>query len=339
MVKINILVDYLTISFSCFSIEELFEMLNINMGECEKIKSYYGLEKCFYFGGIKVHAGEYLILDMSGTGCRMLETLHNNEFDWLKFIGLFMSEQGSHLARIDIACDDKPGEGECAKLSYDNMLRHVKERRYICLSRRKIFIDGDEQMIVFGSSSSDRRLRIYNKALEKKYVGHWLRAEFQLRNDNALSFYIRAFELGSIGKAYAGMLFAYLRFTNEANIDNHTERKSVCRWWVRFCNSAEKIKGFYVGGLDYNMSNVVHTVKDVYASTIKTYLELKEGNVSDLLDLVLPAKLNKKQEWLLQVYPFMTATSIDYQVSPNELLVEALTGKRKDIEMGLVYAR
>lgn len=318
MFFLNILVDYLTISYKAFDLEKTLEMLRMKKEEMKEIKSYFGMEHCLYAGGIKIHYDEYVILDMSGVGCRYLETVYDNKINWLDFIGLFMSREGSHIARLDIACDDKPGEGEKGILNFSKMIQHVSKRKYVSKSKNMIYIQGKEEMIVFGSTTSDRRLRIYNKALERDYNGHWIRAEFQLRNEAALSFYIRAFERADIGKAYRGMLIDYLRFTTKPNNVNHTERLNTSPWWREFCSEAEKIPGFYVGGLEYNMQSLNDFITKQCGSSIKTLLTISEGQLEPLFSLVENTELNRKQQFLVNTKPLIDKMIKEYNKRANE---------------------
>lgn len=312
----RILVDYLTLSVSMniFSVDDICKLIDIKRNDFTEIKSRLGLNNCLYYGGIKIHYHEIsedikkplIVLDMSGQGCRLLETVKKDDvkFNWIDFIEHFLSTEGSHLARLDIACDDKvESADEKPLLSFPLMVKHIKERRYISQANRKIYTDGDEQNIIFGAPSSDRRLRIYNKALERGFDGHWIRAEFQLRNESALSFYMRALERSDIGQAYYGLLYAYLRFTKEVNeVDGrHCDRLTVTRWWKSFCNGAEKIKGFYLGGCEYNMQSLQDYIRNQSASSLKTFLEIKEGDLGSLLGLFENSKLNKKQQYLIKI--------------------------------------
>lgn len=316
----NILVDYLTLSIRQIELSDLLTVLHLENVNMESGYSRW-LGRKLYFGGISIHFGEYIILEMSGHGCRFLESLYDNKLDWIDFIEQFLSLEGSHLARLDIACDDRPEAGEQGILSFPTIFRHVMQRRYISLSRYAVYTAGSEESIYFGSPKSDRRLRIYNKAVERGIPDeHWIRAEFQLRNEAALSFYMRALELHSIGQAYQGMLYDYLRFTREVNEDgntNHT-RMTVTRWWRTFCGNAKKIKGFYVGGLDYNLESLERYLGNQVSSSIKTYLAANGGNVSGLLEMADSATYNKKQEFLVQVQPLIDKMYADYEPEQQE---------------------
>jgi len=328
---VNILVDYLTISIRKMSLELLLEKLKLSTGEFESGYSRW-LGHKLYLGGISIHYGEYIILEMSGHGCRFLESLYDNQLNWIDFIEQFLRLEGSHIARLDIACDDRPEDGGKGILSFSTMARHCIQRKYISRSTHKPFLQQlGEESIYFGSPKSDRRLRIYNKAMERGIDGHWIRAEFQLRNEAALSFYMRALELGSIGQAYQGMLFDFLRFTKEKNEADNTNRArlTVTRWWRTFCGNAKKIKGFYVGGLEYNLESLERYLNNQTSSSMKTYLAAHGGDVTKLVEIAQGATYNKKQEFLIQAQPMIDKMNEDYapdrsvsvhQLTPTEAL-------------------
>lgn len=309
----NILVDYLTVSIKQMELDEIFRILKLDASKMQKGYSRW-LGQRYFLGDISVHYGDYIILEMSGSGCRLLESLYGNKLNWVDFIEQFLCLEGSHLARLDVACDDYPGQGEKPLLSYETMLRHCKENRKLSLSRYCTWNGGSEQAIYFGSPKSDRRLRIYNKALERHVEGHWIRAEFQLRNDTALSFYMRALECGSIGKAYQGMLYDFLRFTREENKGINQDRLHVTRWWKTFCANAARIKGFYVGGLEYNMERLERYLSKNAGSSMKTLLACTGGDIGKLVKFAEESKYNEHQEFLVKTKPLIDKMNNDYDV-------------------------
>ena len=131
-----------------------------------------------FFGGIHLYHGgrDDAGVELSGAGCRMLETCNGNSFDWIGLFG-YIREQGDEMnvSRLDVA--------------------------------------GDEEEVIFGASSSSTRLRIYNKALERGVAGPWVRVEFQLRDEAANSFLANLLAReGRIGETYGGVLLNYLRY-------------------------------------------------------------------------------------------------------------------------------
>lgn len=185
----------------------------------EIIKSYYGCTLCYYYEGIKIHIGEdIVILDCSGRGCRTLE----NEFgwDWETHLKQWQPELTEHqpgdtprmhIARLDVACDLI----DCEEITVAKIQDSVKRNRYTCRSGHYRVIDGsDEEAVYFGSPKSDRRLRIYNKAKEQGITDYqWVRFEFQLRNDNALSFILNYYRMQHFGFTFYGVMADYVNFT------------------------------------------------------------------------------------------------------------------------------
>ena len=317
-----ILVDYLTISMplSENSPDSLIARLNAKREDFAEY-SYSQLRnfnRCMQLGGFKIHWQEngafenaLIAYELSGTGCRLVESL-NPGFDWIKFIVSILCNEGTHLARLDIACDEKLEGDEKPLLTIEKLHRHAKENRYSSLASRILLFDLAERGLKIGSGKSDRFLRIYDKALERNVSGHWIRVEFQLKNDCALSFFMRAMQYGDIGKAYYGMLADYIRFTREVNTGINQDRLTPCRWWKEFCNNAQRIKGFYLGGLEYNLDKLEHYIGHQTGSSLKTYIEYHGGDVGQLLDLIQDAKLNPKQEFLLKAHAMTRKMWRDY---------------------------
>ena len=292
-----ILVDYLTLTIKEYSLLKFLEESKLGLVPYEF--SGGGLvtyEHSIYYGGIRIYyngdinsCSDIFTVNMSGTGCRTFESLHDKQLDWLEFIKYYMrvdlndyKNSKAHISRLDIACDDKPEEGEEPLLDFLKIRSHYENDKFICKAKKHTQSRGTntvefEQCIYFGSPRSDRRLRIYNKALERQQAGkdydkHWIRVEFQLRNDSALSFFLTCIETGDIGSTFSGVLLDYLRFTTEVNKNDHNQgRLRVCKWWLNFCNSAEKIKLFKIGGSEYNVDNLCNYLVKQVGGSILTY--------------------------------------------------------------------
>lgn len=116
-------------------------------------------------------------------------------------VGLFQYLQDDynvHFSRLDVALDVT----EQWMPSMRSICDYVAKRKYVSKFRRNIWTMGSEEFVFFGSPSSDVRLRIYNKALERGFADqHWIRFEYQLRNDAAEKFireYRKMVILGSV---------------------------------------------------------------------------------------------------------------------------------------------
>lgn len=312
----KILVDYLTISLKNCSVSDLFEILDIDSSlfELRGGRNFYQMG--FYFSGISIYYGNIefpgVCLDMSGIGCRTLETLRPN-LDWLKLIyDLFggfdidfvtyepdysSSANGAHISRLDIACDDR----EEQLLNWDTLWSKTVNEFYICKASHVEYIGGSQRSLYFGSPRSDRRLRIYDKALERGVDEHWIRAELQLRDEKAFSFFVRALQLKSIGLCFSGMLLDYLKFTTKRNLhDGHQNRLKTCVWWLSFCQHAEKVSQFYIGGLDYNLSRLETNCSKMWSSSFYTLYLAYGKDWEKVKSVIEDCELNVKQKDLLK---------------------------------------
>ncbi len=314
-IKKNLIFDYLVMSFkvskeqsSCF-LRWLMQSIHFPLEDAESIKSYYGLGRCFFYRGVKIHlSNELVILDCSGKGCRTIEAL-NNDFDWYQFLHTFDyfvrnrvkdgTQHAVNFARIDLACDLL----EDTKITVPFIQRFVRQEKFLCKSNYHSVIEGNYEMAVyFGSPRSDRRLRIYDKALEQGIDGYnWVRFEFQLRNDNATSFYLNLSDTchGDFVRCYYGMLHDYLRFITQPNDHMNSDRKKVCPWWKSFLEGVGKIAQLYLPADDYDLPALFRFLNHQCGSSMRTYLEAHGGDVTGLVAMASGAKLNKKQLELL----------------------------------------
>lgn len=275
-------------------------MLGLQKIEWEAGKARDGWMYHEFFGGMHVYHGgrDDVGIELSGSGCRTLESCNSNSFDWL---GLFryIVEQGDEMnvSRLDIAGDDKDGV-----LTLDKITQQTRQRKYICKARRCVWMAGDEEEVIFGASSSSTRLRIYNKALERGVEGPWVRVEFQLRDEAADSFILNLLRLGEIGPTYGGVLLNYLRYVTRCpdESQNHYDRIPTVGWWARFVGTAEKIRNITVGGLEYNYFNLESFIVRQCAGSLRAYVEANGGDVGPLLDVIAKARLSRKQEELLR---------------------------------------
>lgn len=178
-------------------------------------------------------------------------------------------------------------------------------------------MNGDEQEIIFGSSKSDTRLRIYNKALERGVDGPWIRVEFQLRDDAADSFIKNLRQQPSIGSTYSGVLINYLRYTTKSpDQNNNNERLDTTLWWRTFTNEAARIKNIKVGGLSYNYEDLREYIAVQTASSLKAFVELHNGDLTDLIDIINAAELNERQKLLIRNTSMLWGSDIDRRNRP-----------------------
>lgn len=291
----HVLVDYLTFTDKGHSKEFWVERLGLTDIRFTLAKPRYMWTEHLYYQGVHIYTSDIgdCGVELSGIGCRLVETL-NNDFDWYDLVSEL--EVGHvHISRLDIACDDREGI-----LDFKKMYRHVKSHKYISRARRVIWTDGDEQQIVFGSPQSDTRLRIYNKAMERGLEDeHWIRAEFQLRNEQAESFVLNWMKHDSLAKTFAGVLLYYLRFTTAAPDKNrNNSRIDTVSWWDAFLGECEQLPGIFLGGLEYNQEKLDKAIK-MCLSTVATFVRSQGGDMSKLVELISYAEINPQQQEFL----------------------------------------
>lgn len=211
----RILVDYFVASFKKTHDErfDIFRELNKPLPEWENINSYYMCDICYYYEGLKIHISEdKVILDCSGKGCRTLENFFN--WDWEEHFKTWKEDifkRKIHIARLDIACDLLNSEN----ITMSKLFNSITKKRYTCKSYYYDLVKGTSgETIYLGSPRSERRLRIYDKAKEQGRDDiKWIRFEFQLRNDNAISFILNYYNENHIGNTYYGIMHDYINFT------------------------------------------------------------------------------------------------------------------------------
>lgn len=312
----KILIDTLVITWKYGNIWNIIEQLGliaINW-QALKLKQYDGGQ---YYDGVVIgwNYGENqqivdTYLEISGKGCRTIETL-NKDFDWFHFLNTYHEDiwnKTAHIARIDIARDLEDGS-----IPFKRLWRYAINGMYIC--RSKCLPDmrcQRTEIIYFGSEKSDRFLRIYNKALEQGIPDtDWLRFEFQLRNDNATSFYLNWEQRRDIGEVYSGMLIDYLRFVDiprgwtkkeflEAKANRNQARFYTAKWWQDFVGDTERIKQLYLPGEEYNLGKIERYLEHNAGSNIRAFLIAHDGSTEDLLESIKHVKLNNKQKLLLK---------------------------------------
>lgn len=304
---VEVCIDYLTMTSKIHSPVHCMELLGLLNVEFMPIKSFLGYQNCDFYEGVRIHWTHTDLLyevciDLSGRGCRTVEHLSNLTFDWLAFFRNFEADMKTgdvHISRLDIAGDDFVGI-----LNYDTLTAYSQARKFVCRAKVEPWGTwGRKKSIYFGSEQSDRMVRIYDKALEQKndQIPHWLRCEMQMRNACALSFILNWFENPFVGNLYAGVLLDYLRFTTKPNMigEHHECRLKTAGFWQRFIGEIERIPQLYLQGREYTLERCYKFVKKSAASSLKTMMMASGGDVSGIVDIIVPAKLNRKQELLL----------------------------------------
>ena len=297
----EILIDYFGFSSKQIPLKDFMDLFGFNKLIFKNIRSNRRYAQCQWYPGVSIHSNTPYDwhIELSGSGCRVVENI-NESFTWdifLRFIKPFLNEKLIHISRMDVACDDKE-----MQIKYSKLIQHLRQDKYISKSRYIFWSEGVEEAIYIGSPKSDKRLRIYNKALQQDVEGHWIRYEFQLRNDEALEFLLNFYNCQDIGRVYKTLLYDTIRFTNEVvdKDNNHHSRATTTVWWIKFVDLLNRINYIHLPGKKYTEETLINYIKKNCGSSIKTYLHLSDGDVDGLLGLLKGISLNKNQEMLIQ---------------------------------------
>ncbi|NCB42936.1 MAG: hypothetical protein EOM59_09985 [Clostridia bacterium] len=276
----KIIIDWLsfTIRFNGVTPSKIFEqvlsILELKDIKWELLKGMYGYRDRYYFNGISVHVNntefDSAWIEMSGQGCRAFEDFAKTNWDDL--ISLIVSDIDITVNRLDIAYDDMEGI-----LDINEICQHTMQENFTSRWRKyEVIISNGGNSVIHGSRKSDMLLRIYDKAAEQKLTEgqHWIRAEMQMRSDNAAGFlralYLKEFDLGYM---FSGCLLNYLRYYLPGN-DSHENRLKTAEFWDRFIGDVEKIRILSTPGVDYTFEDLSHYVIDMAGNAAKTYLEI-----------------------------------------------------------------
>ena len=265
------------------------------------IKGRYGWRDAMFYRGVTIYTGgrDDIGVNLSGRGCRTVESCRLG-FDWLGLLQHLLyneKQKQGHISRLDIAADDHEG-----LLDMQKIFKYIATDRVICKAKFRTWTQGSEEHCYFGSPSSDRRVRIYNKALEQgKPEEHWIRAEMQMRDDAAVSFLLSLEAEGlQIGETYAGVLLNFLRFVSEPVQGTHYDRAVVVRWWAKFLGTLRKLPVLHLPGDDYTLVSVYGFLERQASSSLRFWLDVHHGDMSDIIAMIEGAQLNKRQKELLR---------------------------------------
>ena len=310
-IDVRFLVDYFCFTISrsdFFSVEAdeqfIFERIlgKLFLGglDYQLRRSFYGYNVTQMSCGICICYGgrDDIYIQMSGQGCRAFESLHPG-LTWEKYISyLQLTYTSFHVSRLDIACDTFD------LLRLDKIQRYTMEHRFISKWRTFLCqIGSNENSVIWGSSASDFRCRIYDKSQERRektgsdeVPENWVRVEFQLRNDRAQSFLHSWFCLGDLSECFLGVLRNQLIYYSKFD-GVHYDRVEIVSWWERLLGAAGRVKMAYCGGLEYNLESLKDYVVRQAGGAVRAYVELY--GVQKLVDEVKYHPMNQKQSDLV----------------------------------------
>ena len=272
--------------------------------EFQERKGLYGYAYSRWYDGILYAWGGNgsVFVQMSGTGCRTWETIHPG-LTWERWISYLHATYASlHISRLDIACDT------FGLLKLHTIQQYTRAGKYISRWKTYLIQEGSSEMsVIWGSSKSDFRLRIYDKTLERTVKGgaekdrvpkDWVRCEFQLRNAAASSFWRSWQQCGSVGQTFFGILRNQLLYCTEYDGKNRGRAVPV-RWWDRLLGDSRQIPMAYDAGKDYNFDSLQRYIFHQAGASLRTYLTIVDGDLAPLMAGIRGAALNDRQRELI----------------------------------------
>lgn len=185
-------------------------------------------------------------VDMSGQGVRELESRYfkTDATQWPTWFG-FVHGLGAHFARIDIAIDER---GDAVSFTPAVLGEYVNKglwrSRFKGGNIRQGFGNREGTTIYFGSETSRVRVRVYDKAAERKLENdeEWTRTEVQFRHERAEAV-ASILETGTeVGTVCRGFLADYLNFLVASESDSNKARWELVGWWENFLDGVAKLR-------------------------------------------------------------------------------------------------
>lgn len=308
--RANFLVDWLSFTIRLSDIRrndeiDLFDLITSKLFlkglDYQERRAMHGYMTAWASNGITICFGgrDDIFINLSGSGCRAFEEINDKNLAWEKYLShLFMVYQSLHVSRLDIACDT------FGRLNLMNLIRYTRKGQYISQWRTYLVQEGNKELsVVFGSKCSDFRCRLYDKTLERVSAGagdvplNWVRIEFQMRDETALSFLKKWIgQQLAISDVFLGILQNQLMYYTSYDGKNR-DRMRVVGWWKSLIGATERMKMSYQGGMEYNCERLRLYVLKQAASSINAYVQL--FGVNDLKESVEHVRLNDRQKALL----------------------------------------
>lgn len=308
------LVDWFCASFKALKFFDcFFAYFSLKKEDFQEISGRWNYHHGLWQQGITIYYSEVesnvgtayydVCINFSGSGCRKYETLRGLSFDWISFIDSLMSAYKGriNISRVDVALDVK----DDSVPSMLGIIKLVDAHKYISQFRRVVSGRGSEEWVYFGSPTSDTRLRIYNKALERGFVSDkWVRFEYQFRNQAADRFLNHLLTCRNLGQAFKDFINSSVTFTTKPNLPNcsvlyntHTSRLNPAAWWKKFVKGAGQITKFEVVGVEYNYTALQKYIDLQAGPSLYAFISANGGDIGPLLSLIERQKyrLNDKQ--------------------------------------------
>lgn len=284
----KILIDWLSFTSKIDSDLSVFDVLGLShiKKHFQLIYGFQGYKQRFYFEGISIHYGhsknQGVWVEMSGQGCRTFETYSKISFvELFKAIIYNQENEDYNVTRLDVAFDDFHKIIPLKKLSNQILDEHFvskfEPKSYLVNmhpGRKGITCD-------IGSSSSNLKFRVYDKAYERGYFEEiekngfsWTRWEIQMRDDRAYNFMKLSLD-SDVGQIFRGVILKYFRVVDVNKSDSNKRRWNTSKWYLKFIGDVENISLFTPCKSDYNLYKCERYVYTQAGNAVDTLIQIK----------------------------------------------------------------
>ncbi len=265
-----ILFDWLTFTSKCDGFGSLISLLGLESVTFEELpRGRNGYKSMCTFEGISILSDGRedmgICVDMSGKGCRAFETYSSTSWDDL--FSVLLSDD-YNITRLDVAADDHTG-----LLDIDVLRDDTDDHHYVSKSRKWEVDYGSEGTTIYhGSKKSDMLIRIYDKAAEQGFDGHWVRVEMQMRDEIATGF-LSGMGADTLGEHFTGVLCNYLRYV-EPTDDLNMSRWPMTDYWENFLQTVQRIRCWSAPGTDYSLGSLSNYIINQAGNALDCYLKI-----------------------------------------------------------------
>lgn len=256
-------------------------------------------------------------IEISGNGCRMLEShLKGHGMDMRSYI-LYLKEYGVNFSRIDIAYDDYNH-----LLDFEIIEDKMRNDLVVTRLRNKQQIEGYSKIenltsantkgvtLYFGSRGSGASfIRLYDKKSEQLAKGNvvadeiksWQRYEVVLKKEKANDFVEKYKECEELSRLYMQVIGGLIRFVDDTDVNKARCKTSL--FWQKFTNNEEPVK-LATKDMDSDLTTVIEWFDKSVANTLIVLLVIAESEGIDFVEELAKSgrQLTPKQQNLLDEY-------------------------------------
>ena len=312
--KCEVLIDWLTFSVKREDPSEvireylgldpaLFQDTGYSLLGYNKVLRFSDICVCYEPRENKHFQNMGVCVSMSGNGCRTFETMSKlgakdkQGTQSVAFPALFRLLTADETAN----CDDREGYLDMYEIIDRTRSNKINSR----LLRRTInfSLNGKDKAgatVYIGASSSDFRVRIYDKALEQGVEGHWVRVELVMRSANANAFVEEMTNSENVGKLAAQVINDKFSFIERD--DSNITRCTVCEWWQNFVDELDKVRLVSRDVIQHGVERIRNWIENQVGPSL--YVLMKTMGIMDIYSIAASAagRISPQQEALIMDY-------------------------------------